>query len=204
MYYNMDEPYVSNKTLDDMPEQRRNYNKNRRRKIMIEVIFYGMLFFFLLYLIPIHVAERIVVTGNSMENALYDGESVLIEKISVASSMIERYDIIVFEPMLESEDDYYVKRVIGIPGDTVQIIAGNIYIDGTIIDDKYAKDGIMTEAGLASEPILLTSGQYFVLGDNREVSSDSRSRVVGIVNMEQIVGVVKAVIWPLSEFRIVE
>ena len=204
MYVNMNEPFVSRKTLDDMPEEKKQYKKTKRKKVLFEILFYGLIFFLIIYLVPVHLAERIVIQGKSMEPTLYDNESVLIEKVSVSANSLERYDIIVFRHKDPSIKDYVVKRIIGLPGETVQIISGSIYINGVKIADSYAKDHIMTNAGNASEPLLLNAGEYFVLGDNREISSDSRSSQIGIVNYSQIVGVVKAVIWPLKNFRFVD
>ena len=101
--------------------------------------------------------------------------------------------------MGREEDEYYVKRIYGLPGETVQIKGKDIYINNQIIEDKYAKNA-MDDAGIAEEPLKLGEDEYFVLGDNRRVSKDSRDSEVGPVKKENIAGHVVFRIWPLSKF----
>ena len=99
------------------------------------------------------------------------------------------------------ENEYYVKRVIGLPGETVQIIGEEIYINGELLKEDYGKEPI-TNPGRAAEPITLGEDEYFVLGDNREVSLDSRYTQVGNVKRENIGGKAILRIWPLNQFGI--
>ncbi len=112
----------------------------------------------------------------------------------------ERFDIIVF-PFKYKEDTFYIKRIIGLPGETVQIDEeGKIYIDGEILEENYGREIIQSNTiGIAGEPILLGEDEYFVLGDNRNNSMDSRTEVVGNIKREEIIGRAWIRIWPLSD-----
>ncbi len=163
---------------------------------ILEVAVYIALILLCIFWVPEHVVQRTVVSGESMENTLHDGESLLVNKIAYEPS---RYDIVVFYPLGREEDEYYVKRIYGMPGETVQIKGNDIYINNEIIEDKYAKN-VMDDSGIAEEPLKLGKDEYFVLGDNRQVSKDSRDSEVGPVKKENIAGHVVLRIWPLSKF----
>ena len=100
-----------------------------------------------------------------------------MDKLSYRFKDPERYDIIVF-PYQYKEETYYIKRIIGLPGETVQIIDGTIYINGSVLDENYGREK-MVSSGLALDEIQLGEDEYFVLGDNRNASSDSREPDVG-------------------------
>ena len=138
-----------------------------------------------------------------MEPTLTDGDTVVIQRLSYYFSEPERYDVVVFPVTYEEEegkDTYYIKRVIGMPGETVQIIDGSVYIDGEQLkDDKYAVSDIL-DAGIAASPLVLGEGQYFVMGDNRNMSTDSRNSYVGLVSRRNIIGEAWICTWPLNHF----
>ena len=148
------------------------------------------------------VMYETTVDGESMEMALDDGDSLLVQKISYYFKDPQRYDVIVFsmrDSYTSTEDHenkkYLVKRVIGLPGETVQIMDGCVYINGEKLeDDHYGSDIPIEQAGIASDPQTLGENQYFVLGDNREVSEDSRE--FGIINKSNIEGKAFLRIWP--------
>jgi len=155
------------------------------------------------YLLITYVGQRTQVRGSSMEPTLNDGDNLIVDKISYRFSEPERFDIIVF-PFRYEEKTYYIKRIIGMPGETVQIDTnGYIYINGEILREGYGKEVILTP-GRASEPILLAEDEYFVLGDNRNNSSDSRDPSVGSIRKDTIIGKAWVRIWPLSEFGILK
>lgn len=174
---------------------------------VIEGVIYVLLIVVCIYVVPTYVLQRTVVSGESMENTLHDGESLLVDKLSYRFSDPKRYDIIVFYPKGKDVDEYYVKRIFGLPGETVQIKGNDVYINGSKIEDSYAKD-VMSEAGIAAKPYKLGSDEYFVLGDNRSVSLDSRtlpeedSDAPGPVKFENIAGRVILRIWPLSKIGV--
>jgi signal peptidase I len=137
-----------------------------------------------------------------MNVTLTDGDNLIVDKLSYRFKDPERYDIIVF-PYQYQEKTYYIKRIIGMPGETVQIKDGMVYIDGEMLQESYGKE-VMEYAGVASEPVELGSDEYFVLGDNRNNSSDSRDPSVGNVNRDQIIGKAFIRIWPLNQFGILK
>lgn len=116
------------------------------------------------YLVVTFVGQRTQVSGESMETTLSDGDHLIVDKISYRFNDPQRYDIIVFPYRLE-KNTYYIKRIIGLPGETVQIVNGYVYINGVQLDEHYGNE-VMEEAGLAAEPITLGADEYFVLGDN--------------------------------------
>lgn len=172
--------------------------------IYIAIVVLGVFF------VPKYVMQRTVVSGSSMENTLHNDESLLVEKVSYHFSDPERFDIVIFDPYGKSldkekssadsgEQEYFVKRVIGLPGETIQIIGPDIFINGEKLEENYGKDPI-TFAGIAEEPIVLGKDEYFLMGDNREVSYDSRYPEIGPVNKSMIDSKAILRIWPLSEF----
>lgn len=146
------------------------------------------------------VGQRVSVDGNSMLPMLSNGDQLLVDKISYRFAEPERYDIVVFE-LKDDPSTHYIKRVIGLPGETVQILDGVIYIDGQVVEESYGRE-VMQDAKRASDPIVLGEDEYFVLGDNRNDSKDSRSSEVGNVNRSQLMGKAFVRIWPISQIGI--
>lgn len=184
--------YVDN----DMKEE----NKKRSIKsIIIELLVYLAIIYVCVYLIPTYVIQRTIVDGPSMENTLHDGENLLVEKISYRLGNLERFDVIVFYPYGREFKEYYVKRVIGLPGETIQIKENKIYINGEELKEEYGKNDLSYE-GIARDAITIGEDEIFVLGDNREVSLDSRYEEVGLVSLDDIGGKVLLRIWPFNKF----
>ena len=136
-----------------------------------------------------------------MENTLHNGDNLIVDKLSYRFRDPERFDIIVF-PFQYQANTYYIKRIIGLPGETVQIMEdGSIYINGEKMEESYGREVIQPETiGRAAEPIVLGEDEYFVMGDNRNNSSDSRTDIVGNIKREDIIGKAWLRIWPLSDF----
>ena len=128
------------------------------------------------------------------------GEAIDIHKL--AANKQERYDIIIFPgPEEFGQHPYYIKRISGMPGETVQIKDGKVYInDKELKSDVYGITDYIDYPGIAEEPITLGDDEYFCLGDNRPVSQDSRYKEVGPVKRSIIVGKVWIRIWPLTKF----
>ena len=141
--------------------------------------------------------------GSSMELTLADGDRVLLDRLSYSVGSPKRNDIIAFKPNGSSTSHTHIKRVIGLPGETIQIMDGIIYINGKVYLEK-ADYPLMTNSGLASEPITLDVKEYFVLGDNRNDSEDSRYADIGLVNLDYIEGKVWLRIVPTDSFGRVE
>ena len=150
------------------------------------------------FLIITFVGQRTYVSGSSMENTLSHGDNLIVDKITYRFSDPKRYDIIVF-PFRYQEDVYYIKRIIGLPGETVQVIDGYVYIDGEQLDEHYGNE-LMENPGIVAEPLMLGEDQYFVLGDNRNHSSDSRDPSVGVIRRENLLGRAWIRIWPFERF----
>ena len=136
--------------------------------------------------------EKARVYGHSMEPALKDGQTVLVDKLAYRLGEPERFDVIVFRDRRE-EGRYYMKRIVGLPGETVQIADGRVTIDGVLLEEPSEREEIR-DARRASELVVLGQAEYFVLGDNRNGSSDSRDSDIGNVSAEQIIG--RVVFWP--------
>ena len=113
----------------------------------------------------------------------------------------KRYSIIAFHPNGVKTSKIYVKRVIGLPGETIQIHDGKVYINGSVLEDDVSKDDILT-AGLAAGELTLGENEYFVLGDNRNNSEDSRFANVGVVKKDDIVGSVWFIVSPMKRMRL--
>lgn len=199
----MNEAFVVSESAQVMGEIRKKDRRDKKKKkkdMLMELLLYLILLLLGAIVIPRFVLQRIIVDGPSMEPTLKDGENLMIEKLSVAFNNLKRFDVIVFYPTGKTEEEYYIKRIIGMPGETVQILDGRILINGEILEEAYGKDDIISYAGSAAAPITLKDDEYFVLGDNREISSDSRYQKVGNVKKDSIGGKVLLRIWPLSKF----
>ena len=155
------------------------------------------------YLIITYVGQRTQVSGSSMETTLSDGDNLLVDKITYRFSEPKRFDIIVF-PFQYDTDTYYIKRIIGMPGETVQIdYDDNIYINGSLLKESYGRE-VIQNPGRAAEPITLGKDEYFVMGDNRNNSSDSRDPSVGNIHRKDIIGRAWVRIWPFSKFGVLK
>ena len=138
-------------------------------------------------------------TGESMEMTLSDGDHVLIDTFSYRIGSPKRNDIIAFKPNGSETSHTYIQRVIGLPGETIQIKDGMIYINGKVYLEKTDYPAI-TNPGLAAEEITLGVTEYFVLGDNRNNSEDSRYADIGLVDSDYIEGRVWLRILPTDSF----
>ena len=157
----------------------------------------GITFFIITF-----IGQRTYVSGSSMESTLSHGDNLIVDKITYRFASPKRYDIIVF-PFRYKENTYYIKRIIGLPGETIQIQDGSIYINGEILSESYGRE-VMKSSGLAEEPIVLGEDEYFVLGDNRNDSTDSRDPNVGVIHRDEIIGRAWVRIWPLDQIGVLK
>lgn len=127
------------------------------------------------------------VVGSSMEPSVYEGEEVLIDRFSTLIKKPSRGDVIVFYPNGNESSHLSVKRVIGLPGETIYISEGRVYINNSLFEEDYS-DIKITDSGIASGTIKLKDDEFFVLGDNRNNSEDSRSANLGTVSKDDIYG----------------
>ena len=169
----------------------------RSRNKYLKYTVYIVILCFVGFIIAHFFVQRTVVRGNSMSPVLTSGDNLIVDRMAPKTHELKRYDIVMFT-YLYKERTYFIKRVIGLPGETVQIADdGTILINGKALDDNYGTEKI-TDPGLAEYPVKLKDNEYFVLGDNRNHSEDSRFSDVGAVRKEQIVG---RVIYRIFPFR---
>lgn len=172
--------------------------KNILKEILSTSI-YILCVLILTYLIIHFVGQRTEVIGSSMEPTLQSADNLIVEKITYRFRDPQRYDIIVF-PYKYLKKTYYIKRIIGLPGEKVYIDSeGNIYINDELLEESYGKETILN-AGLASTPITLGDDEYFVMGDNRNDSQDSRDPSVANIKRDDIIGRAWVRIWSFSKF----
>ncbi len=176
------------------------------RKVLKEILSTSLYLLFVLcaiYLLIHYVGQRTEVQGSSMEPKLSNSDNLIVDKITYRFRDPERYDIIVF-PFQYEENVFYIKRIIGLPGETVQIDEeGNISINGEVLKEGYGKE-VIQNPGRASEPITLGEDEYFVMGDNRNNSTDSRDLAVGNIKRKDIVGRAWLRIWPFDKFGLIK
>lgn len=156
------------------------------------------------YLVIHFVGQRTQVQGSSMEPTLSSEDNLIVDKISYRFHDPERFDIIVFPFFEKGEKSFFIKRIIGLPGETVQIDEeGRIFVDDILLEENYGKE-IILNPGRAIEPIKLGKDEYFVLGDNRNNSYDGRDSAVGNIRRENIVGKAWLRIWPFNRLGFVK
>ncbi|PKM96136.1 MAG: signal peptidase I [Firmicutes bacterium HGW-Firmicutes-1] len=148
------------------------------------------------------IADRTSVIGDSMEPNIHDGDYFILNKISYRFSEPERFDIVVF-PYNNGQSNY-IKRIIGLPGEKIEVKTdGQIYINDKVLDEQFGVE-IIRIIGDQPFPIIIPDNEYFVMGDNRNDSSDSRYQDVGTIPKADIIGKAGIRIWPLSDFGTVE
>lgn len=172
-------------------------------KEVVSLILYFVIVIAAMFLIIHYVGQRTEVSGTSMENTLDDGDNLIVDKISYRFHDPERFDIIIF-PYQYEDDTYYIKRIIGLPGERVRIDEdGNIYINDEILEESYGRE-VIEDPGLAEDEIVLDDNEYFVLGDNRNNSSDSRDPSVGVIYRTDIIGKAWLRIYPFKNFGFIK
>ena len=156
-------------------------------KSLLGLALYILLIFGAAFLFGQFVVGQVEVDGPSMNDTLQDKDRVLMNKFTYRVKTLDRFDIIVFKYEYDTDTDY-IKRVIGRPGETVRIDKdGHIYVNDGLLEENYGKE-VIEDPGIAEDGITLGKDEYFVLGDNRNNSSDSRDPDVGAVSKSQIKG----------------
>ena len=168
------------------------------KEIFSTIVYLGVVFL-LTFLFITFVMQRTEVSGHSMEPTLQDRDSLLIEKVTYRFGDAHRFDIVVF-PYRYGNDEFFIKRVIGLPGETVRIdIEGNIYINDVLLDENYGAE-VIVDPGVAIDGVTLGEDEYFVMGDNRNHSMDSRDPSVGNINKKDILGHAFVRVYPFDSF----
>jgi len=184
-------------------------------RFIFDVIVNSVVIIALFFFVQTFVAAPFQVIGNSMIETLNHGEYILVSKLEYTFGSPHRGDVIVFHPP-EHVNDYYIKRIVGIPGDEVLLKAGEVHVNGEKITENYLEEGLKTclIAHMQScvndnKTYTVPDDKYFVLGDNRKGSSDSRAwfdddnKPNPFVSTEQIQGKTRVVLYPLPELRLV-
>ena len=173
------------------------------RILKSKIFCFFLIIFVAVFLIQGYVAERILVQGESMEPTLQNGDMLLIEKRTYAEKEPERYDVVVAISEATGTKQQYVKRIIGLPGETIKIKKGFVFINGEQLEEPVSYD-LIEDGGMARNKMELGDDEYFLLGDNRNESKDSRHVEVGIIKKEQIKGKVCLRILPLNKIGNIE
>ena len=154
---------------------------------IFEMIVGSMIVIFLAFVIVFSVGIKTSVVGDSMEPVLSNGQEILMNRVVYRLSSPKRGDVVVFLPNGNQNSHYYVKRVVGLPGESIQILDGKVYVDGVLLEEDETFDK-MADAGIAENELKLAVDGFFVLGDNRNSSEDSRSGNIGAVKKDNIAG----------------
>ncbi|MEG0215503.1 MAG: signal peptidase I [Hungatella sp.] len=140
--------------------------------------------------------QKVDIYGVSMKPTLSEEDLLFVDKMIYRFMKPERFDVIVFDYRYRKEQ-YYIKRIIGLPGETIQICGGQIWVDGSLLEEIYGEEPI-ADPKRAALPITLEEDEYFVLGDNRNDSSDSRDSDIADIKRDQIIGKLSMKMWPME------
>lgn len=164
--------------------------KEKIQKILIEIIIWVIEILVVIgvaYFIVNYAVEKSSMVGDSMRPILMNEDKIIINKFAYRFTDPKRFDIIVFKQNGKEHSFYNIKRIIGLPGEKVLIQDGIVYINGVPLEEKIEVE-LMITAGIVADEILLDENEYFVLGDNRNSSEDSRFSNLGNVVSEDIIG----------------
>lgn len=176
---------------------------NRKLKEFLSTSIYLLIVLLMTFLVVTFVGQRTKVIGSSMYPTFEDGDNLIVDKLTYRFKDPERFDIIVF-PFRYAKKTFYIKRIIGLPGETVYIDdKGAIYIDGEVLEENFGRE-VIKDQGRAYEPITLGPDEYFVLGDNRNNSSDSRDPVVGNIKRDEFIGKAWMRIFPFQKLGMIK
>jgi signal peptidase I len=170
--------------------------KRDYKPILKDIISY-LLIIVLVVLIRVFIFDPVRVDGPSMENTLLDGQVIILNKIGYKKGEIKRFDIVVADVTINGKEERVVKRVIGLPNDTIYAKDGKVYINDKVIDSSFISSE--TEDFIPNDFKKIPPDRYFLMGDNRNVSLDSRE--FGLVKKEDIKGKAVIRIWPLNKIK---
>lgn len=148
-------------------------------------------------LIVIYVVSLQQVIGPSMNPNYYEGDVLILNKLKYKISSPKRFEIVAIE---NNNTKYFIKRIIGLPGETIEYKNNILYINGEVIEENFKKDGETSDFSLDSLGYtVIPEDKYFVVGDNRSNSLDSRSKTVGLIDEKDLIGKVSFRIWPFRK-----
>lgn len=187
---------MSKKVYSDKQIEPEKIEQSKMKEI-IGLVIYCIIVVVIMFFVIKFVGQRTIVIGDSMNPTLHENENLITDKITYRFKEPKRFDIIVF-PYKDNTSKLLIKRIIGMPGETVQIKNGRVYINDHELNETYG-NAIMNDGGVAANAIILGEDEYFVLGDNRNNSQDSRFASVGNVHRSDIIGRAWLRIWPLDK-----
>ena len=161
--------------------------KNKKKNYFRELLPYFIIILVVIF-IKVFIVSPIRVNGESMDSTLHDGDIMLLDEVSYRFSDIQRFDIVV----IHREDEYLIKRVIGLPGEKIKYVDGKLYVNGKYVKEDFEHKKTNDFSAIIDEE------NYFVMGDNRTNSTDSRS--FGTVSRDRILGKTSLTIFPFSRF----
>ena len=186
---------IENQSLPETRADKRN-KKNKAKQELLSWMRDLALAVIVVLIIKTFLFSIITVEGNSMLDTLHSGDRLYVSLLSARIEGYERGDVVIcYYP---GRTDRCVKRIVGLPGDTVKILSGEVYVNGQLLEEDY----LTRKAGYNYPEITLEADEYFVLGDNRPISHDSHSHDVGPV--DRLEGKVRYIIWPLNRLGAVE
>ncbi len=196
------------KTLDDLKDSRavseaRERLRDDRTRGIVKWIFEIIVTVVFAVLVAISAFQTVTLQESAMEPTYSVGEKFFVNRAVYKIKSPKRGDVIVFRTSVSDDAALHIRRVIGLPGETVLIKDGQVYINGKVYEENGAYPDI-TNAGLADSSITLESGEYFVLGDNRNNSEDSRFSDIGNINKKYIVGKLWFTVSPKSKIGFVK
>ncbi len=170
---------------------------------LVETLLLALIVF---VVVQLFIAQPYQVQQESMENTLMPNQYILVDKLTPKFDTYHRGDIVVFNPPASTKltenptGTPYVKRIIGIPGDTVDIRGGAVYVNGSKLTESYLYRSQPTEPESIKVPVTLAPDQYFVMGDHRQESQDSRA--FGPITKDSIIGRAWLRYWPMDDFGV--
>jgi len=186
--YQVDEPSLGTKFKDSL----------------IELIQFIAIVASILMIIRVFIAEPHKVSGSSMVPNFHDKDYIITNKLSTRFSIPQRGEVIILKNPRNTENEVFIKRVVGLPGETLKLLNGQVYINGNLLKEPYLATGLQTNGeGFLKDggEVYIPEGKYFVMGDNRRNSSDSRD--FGLLNKELIIGQAFFRYWPLDKIILI-
>lgn len=185
-----------------MEDKQDNANKTSLKAEFLEIIKEVIIVVAIVLFIRTFIFENTKVIGPSMEPTLHENNALIVNKFEYRFTKPERGEIIVF-PYKGDPSKHYIKRIIGLPGEVIDIKNQTVFIDGKPLEEDYILER-MEQRGDVGFPFAIPEDTYFVMGDNRNNSSDSRYQDVGTIEKSKIIGHAVFRIWPLNELGIVK
>ena len=185
---------------EKQPAEKKEKPKKSLKREIFEWIMVFVVAAALAFVVRTFIFEPVRVDGSSMLNTLENNEFMIATKFDYLLGNPERFDIVICDYPNTDDGMYRVKRVIGLPGETIELRGGELYVNGEHIEQSFEMTPNETNFG----PFTVPEGHYFVMGDNRNNSKDSRNPMVGALERKMIKGHVRCVVFPLNKARIMK